>query len=48
VKDKILNILIFIGGIITAPIWVILLIIILFSIPKDYYEKYDEYMEAME
>lgn len=45
---KIKDILIAIGVIVTLPFWIICVFIILFSIPKDYYEKYDEYMEAME
>lgn len=41
--SKLIGILIFIGGIITAPFWVICLIIIVLNAPKDLCEKVDEY-----
>lgn len=44
-KDKMINVLIFIGAILTAPIWVVFLIIILFSMPNDFYKKYDEHLD---
>ena len=47
-KQRIIDIFVFVGAILTAPIWAIFVIIILFSIPRDYYDKYNEYMEAME
>lgn len=46
--SRIKDFFIVVGVILTLPICVIFVIIILFSIPKDFYEKYDEHMEAME
>ncbi len=43
--NRLKDILIFIGVILTFPFWLILIFIILFTIPKDYF---DEHMEAME
>lgn len=45
-KQKIKNVLIFIGVILTLPIWIIFVVIILFAIPKDFYDRIDEGMEV--
>ena len=42
-KGKIIDGLIYVGAVITSPIWGLLLIIIILCLPKNYYEKYDEY-----
>lgn len=46
--NKLKDVLIVIGVILTLPFWIICIIIILFSIPKDLYSKIDEHREAME
>ncbi len=46
--NTIKDFLISVGVILTMPIWILFLMIILFSIPKDMWEKYDDHLEAME